>query len=225
MTGGGAADTAETKAVRGLFPLTVAVCTRPVETTETASPRGARRRHRQLGRLCASDALLQLGARTIALGEGSSPVWPEGLTGSISHCQTLCCAVAARAGDFVGLGVDVEMAAPLIEGVELVCSQAELAHFAAFPAPHAGNWPLLAFCAKEAAYKCQYALTGQLLDFRDFEITLSILARTSGRFTLRRTRPLPIPLALEQAIEGAWALDASHVYAGAWIEARVRTTT
>lgn len=148
----------------------------------------------------------------------SPPSWPEGLTGSISHCQTLCCAVAARSGDLCALGVDVEAAVPLVEGVELVCGEIELAHFAALPGPTAGNWPLLAFSAKEAAYKCQYALTGQLLDFRDFEIDFDLITPGGGRFALRRTRALPIPAGLELRIEGRWAADRSHVYTAAWVK-------
>jgi 4'-phosphopantetheinyl transferase EntD len=207
-----------TAVLRGLFPSTVAITTRPVDAGAASGPHAARWRERQLGRLCAADALLELRAAVITPPHGSPPVWPEGLTGSISHCQALCCAVAAHSRDLCALGVDVERAVPLVEGVELVCGEIELAHFADLPALPTGNWPLLAFSAKEAAYKCQYALTGQLLDFRDFEIDFDLITPGVGRFALRRTRPLPIPAGLELRIEGRWAADRSYVYTAAWIE-------
>ncbi|WP_165191594.1 4'-phosphopantetheinyl transferase family protein [Caulobacter soli] len=213
-----AEDTTAIKAIsalRGLFPPAVAVAARSI-ALDADAPEAIRRRHRRSGRLCAADALAVL-AISPTLREHPAPTWPSDAAGSISHCEDLACAVAAQASQVVALGVDIEAARPLIEGAELVCGDAELDHFDTLPPLPAGNWPLLTFSAKEAFYKCQYAVTGRLLDFRDFEIRFDIHAPATGRFTLRRTRPLPIPDHLDLDIEGRWAADRSHVYTAAWI--------
>ena len=56
-----------------------------------------------------------------------APVWPEGVVASLSHTAGLCLAVAARARDWRGLGVDLERALPLDPGlVPTIASPAEL---------------------------------------------------------------------------------------------------
>ena len=44
----------------------------------------------------------------IAKADNGAPLWPAGLVGSITHTQGYAAALAARAGDFAGLGVDAE---------------------------------------------------------------------------------------------------------------------
>jgi 4'-phosphopantetheinyl transferase EntD len=210
--------------LHALFPSSAAVAalrpdaiSRPLEVSPAWLAR-QRRIERRLGRQCAADALEALGVRIDAadLGEGRLPRWPAGFTGSISHCDTLCCAVAGRAADFTSLGVDVEGLRSLGLGVALVCGPSELACFATLPSLAAGDWPMVAFSAKEAFYKCQYGLTGRLLDFRDFEIGFQVDSPHQGRFQLRRTDRRLAGDSFEAEIHGAWAIDHQHVYTAAW---------
>jgi len=64
------------------------------------------------GRHCAHEALRGLGVppRVILRAESGAPLWPDGVTGSISHCPGLAAACAARIGadGVASVGVDVE---------------------------------------------------------------------------------------------------------------------
>ena len=65
------------------------------------------------GRSCAHRALAAIGADVDAIGQGSrrQPIWPDGVTGSISHAVGLAAAVATHAdGAVASLGLDVEEA-------------------------------------------------------------------------------------------------------------------
>ena len=82
------------------------------------------------GRACARAALGTLGgpAESISVGSNREPVWPSGYVGSITHCGPVVAAAVARAGALAGLGLDVERAEALEEGVErLVMRSAERA--------------------------------------------------------------------------------------------------
>jgi len=144
-----------------------------------------RQREFRAGRACARRALAALGVRDFALraGPDRAPIWPEGILGSISHCDDYCAAVATRRGPLRGLGLDVEPAEPLPEELrEAVCSPSERDHLRSLPPAPAGDWPRLLFSAKESTYKCYYPLAGAILDFPDLELRFDVPAR---RFVAR----------------------------------------
>lgn len=62
------------------------------------------------GRLCARAGIAALGVRhgQVDTGALSAPVWPAGLTGSISHSAALAVAAVLPAADCRGVGIDVE---------------------------------------------------------------------------------------------------------------------
>lgn len=135
-------------------------------------------------RLCAREALAQLGAAPVALVPSAdrAPVWPAGVVGSITHTQGYCGVVVARAERHASLGLDAEQDRPLApELIEMICTPAERARSAARDA-------ILYFAAKEAFYKCQYPLTRQYLDFLDVELELDA---QRGEFRAHVLRDLP----------------------------------
>ena len=111
-----------------------------------------------------------------------SPIWPEGLVGSISHSRSLAgAAVALRGSGIRAIGLDLEEATPLQdELVEEVCVAAEREWLAARPLGARGLLAKAIFCAKEAAYKCQYPLTRQMIGFDSIRVELS---SNAPRFT------------------------------------------
>lgn len=124
------------------------------------------------GRDAARRALVQIGAGGGAIPQRAdrSPAWPAGVTGSITHSRTLCLAAVTRA--HAGLGIDVEEDTPLAEELAvLVLSAGERRRLAVQPDP--GRAAKLAFSAKEAAYKAQYARSRRMLDFDAIELRLS----------------------------------------------------
>ncbi|MCT4369667.1 4'-phosphopantetheinyl transferase superfamily protein [Yangia mangrovi] len=126
------------------------------------------------GRLAARAALRQLGLPGVAIPKGAdrAPVWPEGVVASITHTEGLCLAMAARAQDWRGLGIDLELDRPMrAELLGSIASVTELARLSPMPFSRAG---VRIFSAKEAAYKAQYPLTGALFGFEAMESHLPL---------------------------------------------------
>ncbi|SEM91091.1 4'-phosphopantetheinyl transferase EntD (siderophore biosynthesis) [Roseovarius tolerans] len=165
-----------TAPVTGLLPQEAAAMARAVP---------ARQREFAAGRRAARAAMITLGLPSALVPQGGdrAPVWPDGLTGTISHGAGTCLALVARVGDFAGLGLDLEPATALPDDLrDTVCTTQDRArHTSAL----AGR---LIFCAKEATYKAQYVLSRQLLEFHDLAVTLS---PDVSRFTATLLRPCP----------------------------------
>lgn len=134
------------------------------------------------GRSAARQALRDLGVSApVLVGADGAPAWPNDITGSIAHSESCALAVVARQTDHIALGVDVEEDRPLEPDlIPSICSDAEQARL---PLHESGRAAMAVFCAKEAAYKCQYPLTGQMLDFDAFDVTFQ-----ADRFTARFAR-------------------------------------
>jgi len=130
------------------------------------------------GRSACRDAMrgLRHPAAAIPVGADRAPVWPAGLTGSISHCAGACLAVLGPRAEWAGLGLDIEPARPLPADLWPFILLPE--ERAALPVQTPGLAALAIFAAKEAAYKAQYAMSRTLFDFQALSVTLA-----PGRFT------------------------------------------
>lgn len=129
------------------------------------------------GRHCAHTALAGLGHGGVAVlpGTDRAPVWPAGVTGSITHCAGYAAAVAGCQPQVVSVGIDAEPDAPLPERVETrVLREDERDAVASLHRDHPGvAWDRLGFSAKEAVYKAWYPLTGAWLGFGDVRLEVS----------------------------------------------------
>lgn len=158
-----------------------------------------RRREFRSGRHLAHAVLrdLETPAAAIPKGAAGMPVWPEGVVGSIAHCDDLAVAVAGRRGRLAGVGVDVEGAEPLDPALDrIILGPAQHRH--------AVLWPKTVFCAKEAFYKAVYPSVGRVLDFADAAVhPRDDPAAPAGRFTV-----VPAPGlrrdGLPAVLEGRW---------------------
>jgi len=125
-----------------------------------------------LGRAAARDALADLGVAAVAIGRGPAgePIWPMNIVGAISHAGDVGIALAGRASDYAGLGVDVE---ELSRGMSaraarLVCRPGEMD----WVDVESGSERLtMVFSAKEAVFKAVYPLERVWLGFGDAELT------------------------------------------------------
>jgi len=127
------------------------------------------------GRAAARAAMVVLGQppRPIPMGEDRAPIWPKGLTGSISHTTQTCVAAVGYSQDWAGIGVDLEEATPLDPLlITQICTRSEQVWLGQQPAAERGLMAKLIFSAKEAAYKAQYAQSGQLFGFDALELTI-----------------------------------------------------
>lgn len=127
------------------------------------------------GRAAAREAMGLLGQppRPVLQGEDRAPIWPKGLTGSITHTARDCMAVVTDAPEIRALGLDMEMAVPLESALwPEICTMAEMHWLASLGPSQRGHFAKLIFSAKEAVYKAQYQVSRQVLGFHD--LTLSI---------------------------------------------------
>lgn len=153
----------------------------PGELSSVASAVASRKAEFAAGRDAARCVLGKLGFPPIAIpaGHGRAPLWPPGITGSISHCQRRVLAIAAKMSTTPGyIGIDIELVQDLEGDLwESVCSSSELSWVRASDRP--GHAAKLLFSIKEAVYKAQYQQTGRMLDFHDVEVVV----RDTGRFS------------------------------------------
>ncbi len=163
-----------------------------------------RRREFVTGRGLARDALGRLGAPAGAIGSGSAgePRWPEGVVGSITHCEGFRACAVARSTRALAIGIDAEPDLPLPAGVvDDVVHGRERALLRCDLGVDPGR---LLFSAKEAVYKAWVPLTGQWLGFDDAEVSVDAGARTFRAVIRADTPPL-------RTFAGRWAVERGTV--------------
>ena len=132
------------------------------------------------GRSAARAAMAELGLSPCAIPQSSdrAPLWPEGMSGSIAHCDDYCIAAVAQVTHYKALGIDIEPATPLApELIDIICTKPERDWLTSQPDPALAA--KMIFSAKEAVYKAQYPLTRQIIGFD--AVTLAI---SNGAFTV-----------------------------------------
>jgi 4'-phosphopantetheinyl transferase EntD len=127
------------------------------------------------GRACARQALAKLGIRDFPLlrDEHRAPIWPAGITGSITHISSYTAAAVARRSDVPSLGIDVERVGRLEQARwAFVFTAGELRVLEGTPEQARAGLAAALFSAKEAYYKCRYQVVRDPLGFHDVEIVL-----------------------------------------------------
>jgi enterobactin synthetase component D len=121
----------------------------PAEERATLGMLPGRRREFWMGRSAARRALRELGAGDgPILRDGRRPIFPSGVTGSISHSAGVAVAIVASVGPVRGLGIDLELRRLPGAAGRLVLGAEDAGHVAA------GRYSCAeAFSAKEAAFK------------------------------------------------------------------------
>lgn len=158
------------------------------EEQEVAKAVTKRRLEFSAGRTLARAALAQLGHKAVVIPRGNdrAPVWPAGITGSITHTDTYCAAAVARTGDGIqAVGIDLEPMESLEEELWPMIAKHELDWLCTCDALERGILARAIFCAKECAFKVQFPLTGVLLEFCDFAVSID---RAGERFVARFMR-------------------------------------
>ncbi|MFI8191291.1 4'-phosphopantetheinyl transferase [Streptomyces sp. NPDC085946] len=135
-----------------------------------------RRREFTAVRSCARRAMDKLGVppQPVLPGERGAPRWPDGLAGSMTHCDGYCAAALVRAADLASVGIDAEPHGPLPDGVlssVALPAEAERLRRLAADRPDV-HWDRLLFSAKESVYKAWFPLTGLWLDFTEADIEI-----------------------------------------------------
>nr|QMX85607.1 4'-phosphopantetheinyl transferase [Streptomyces youssoufiensis] len=139
-----------------------------------------RRREFTTVRACARRAMagLDLPPTPILPGKRGEPNWPDGVVGSMTHCDGYRAAALAPHTVARSIGIDAEPHAPLPEGVLGIVSldaERERGQQITDGAWGAGpvHWDRLLFSAKESVFKAWYPLARRELDFTDAELTFT----------------------------------------------------
>jgi len=160
----------------------------PIEALDVQHAVEKRVREFTAGRTSARAALQRLGYDDIAIpvGKRRQPVWPAGVTGSISHAGDHCLAAVCTRNHFSGLGVDIEQATPLCDRlVDLVCTPEERMRMANGAGSMTALLAKFMFSAKEAVFKCLFPIYGEELEFHDVSLDISL---HEGRYTAHVSR-------------------------------------
>lgn len=143
--------------------------------------------------------------QAVPMGPDRAPVWPQGVSGSITHSAVACLAIVASSRKFNVLGIDLEPDRPLpADLAQVICLPQELAWLDAQTADARGPLATLIFSAKESAYKAQYPLTNQLLGFDTLRIDLR-----GNCFTATFLQPVG-RFAAQDTLCGRWARGEGH---------------
>lgn len=127
------------------------------------------------GRLCARAALQQLeGSNMVpAIGEDRAPVWPEHITGSITHSTGRAAAIVAQKCHWRGLGMDLENLLSPERAERLageILTPAEMRRMAAGRRDQRAMWVTLTFSVKESLFKALYPIVRQRFYFEHAEV-------------------------------------------------------
>ena len=120
---------------------------------------------------------LGVGPVPILADAGRGPVWPGGVVGSITHTASHGIAAVGRSSEFAAIGIDMEIDAPLPEGVfELITTPLERAGLTDARTKQAAG--TLIFCIKESVYKAWYPLQRCWLGFEDVTVHIDEASST-----------------------------------------------
>jgi 4'-phosphopantetheinyl transferase EntD len=193
---------------------------------EMASVEGAvekRRLEFVTARGCARRALVKLGlsAQAIPAGGRGEPRWPEGVVGSITHCDGYRACALGRATELLAIGIDAEVNEPLPEGVlDDIALPQERSSIGELAREVRGvNWDRLLFSIKESVYKAWFPLMQRWLGFEDAVVAID---GASGTFSARLL--VPGPRIEDEEIfgfQGRWLARDSLLLAAIAMPARV----
>ncbi|HEY8809778.1 MAG TPA: 4'-phosphopantetheinyl transferase superfamily protein [Solirubrobacterales bacterium] len=175
---------------------------------EAAVERAVEKRRREFttARACAREALARLGQphQAIPAGPKGEPLWPDGIVGSITHCDGYRACALALAGDLVTVGVDAEPNQPLPGGLLAdiaLPEERELLRDLSRRAPRT-HWDRLLFSIKESIYKAWFPLAERWLGFEDAVVSIDL---QRGSFSAYLLVPGPLLDGHElRGFDGSW---------------------
>ena len=157
---------------------------------------------------------LRLAGRQVGRAANGAPLWPDGVTGSITHTDDFVSAAVARTTDAMALGIDTEriMSESQARDVgRVVAWTVEVAQARAAGMTRLEGLTLV-FSAKESIFKSLHPMVGQYFDFRDVRIVgVDADAHT---FTARLVRTLSDRFPAETMLQGRFEVELPWVHTG-----------
>ena len=127
----------------------------------------------RLGRASAHSALQALGRDDgpILAGNDRQPLWPAGVTGSISHTETVGVALVAPEDACLGVGIDIEQLRFAPELTDQVPVATERAWLERLDGTERDRQTFALFSAKESIFKAFYPRVGRFFGFEAAALT------------------------------------------------------
>ena len=133
-----------------------------------------RRREFIAGRTAARLSMLHSGYQPSAIlrEPGGAPIWPNGVSGSLTHNDRLAAAVIVDTSVSISIGIDLEENVPLPDELfNIVLTPSEYVGWSSLPNEEATTRAKIFFSAKEAVFKTDWPCHGEFLEFADIEIS------------------------------------------------------
>ena len=165
------------------------------------------------GRLCARAALQQLDNLDCvpAIGEDRAPVWPQHISGSITHSNGHAAAIVGHKAQWRGLGMDLENVLSLERAERLageILTAAELQRMAMLPREQHALLVTLTFSAKESLFKALYPIVQKRFYFEHAEV---LEWSASGQLRLRLLTDLSEEWCHGKELVGQFAVDGEQL--------------
>jgi 4'-phosphopantetheinyl transferase EntD len=168
------------------------------------------------GRACAHRLLDKLGITDfpIKVADDRQPLWPATVVGSITHTSGFCAAVVAEKEFLSAVGIDSEIADSVKPHLwRAICTPSETAWLRSLPDAEQAAAATLIFSAKEAFYKCQYALVHERLNFHDATVEPAWGA-ARGVFRIHANRSVALASHAALPLEGQYLFHEEFVSTG-----------
>ena len=171
------------------FPDHISFCLLPIHSTSNQKLHPAeenyfsqlssvsRKEHYRSGRICAGEVLSKLGARgqpVLRDPQTREPLWPEGISGAITHSGNWAAAAAGKTSDVSGIGIDLEDLERQVDSriSRHVCIPEEQKWLQECEEDFLEQNLKIIFSAKESIFKAFFPYTRTYLHFHDARILM-----------------------------------------------------
>ena len=171
------------------FPDHISFCLLPIHSTSNQKLHPAeenyfsqlssvsRKEHYRSGRICAGEVLSKLGTRgqpVLRDPQTREPLWPEGISGAITHSGKWAAAAAGKTSDVSGIGIDLEDLERQVDSriSRHVCIPEEQKWLQECGEDFLEQNLKIIFSAKESIFKAFFPYTRTYLHFHDARILM-----------------------------------------------------
>ena len=171
------------------FPDHISFCLLPIHSTSNQKLHPAeenyfsqlssvsRKEHYRSGRICAGEVLSKLGTigqPVLSDPQTREPLWPEGISGAITHSGKWAAAAAGKTSDVLGIGIDLEDLERQVDSriSRHVCLPEEQKWLQECGEDFLEQNLKIIFSAKESIFKAFFPYTRTYLHFHDARILM-----------------------------------------------------
>ena len=171
------------------FPDHISFCLLPIHSTSNQKLHPAeenyfsqlssvsRKEHYRSGRICAGEVLSKLGTRgqpVLRDPQTQEPLWPEGISGAITHSGNWAAAAAGKTSEVSGIGIDLEDLERQVDSriSRHVCIPEEQKWLQECGEDFLEQNLKIIFSAKESIFKAFFPYTRTYLHFHDARILM-----------------------------------------------------